>query len=413
MWEPVLDGELAVAARRAIREIADSLAAGHGEPCRPADLALFWAYVAGSFDDAESHYDSAMDALVAATPNERHLSLYGGLAGVGWVLAHVSEDGAADHFLDAVDDGLLTILDAPQWDASYDLISGLVGFGVYFLERLEHLDTDKPRRGLARIVEHLYRTREETAGGVSWFTRVELLPEWQRAVSPRGHYNCGVAHGVPGVIGLLGKIAARPDAPPHARELCLAASTWLEAQRLPTRSPGWYPARALRDEVEREATRAAWCYGDPGIAVVRWATALRLETPVDSAIALARHCALRDPEACGVVDPGFCHGAAGLGHLFNRFYQASGEPLFRTAARSWFERALTMRRPEGVAGFAAFTSRFEHQDARWVPATSLLEGAAGIALALLAACESTEPAWDRLFLSDLPPRDQQTAPVPS
>jgi len=72
-----------------------------------------------------------------------------------------------------------------------------------------------------------------------------------------------------------------------------------------------------------------------------------------------------------VVGAGFCHGAIGLAHIFNRLYQANGEPVFREAARRWFGHVLD---------------------------ESQLEGAAGIGLALLAAMTPLEPRWDRLFL---------------
>ena len=44
----------------------------------------------------------------------------------------------------------------------------------------------------------------------------------------------------------------------------------------------------------------------------------------------------------GVVDAGLCHGAAGLGHVFNRLFQATGEQRLALAAREWFSVALDM-----------------------------------------------------------------------
>jgi hypothetical protein len=39
----------------------------------------------------------------------------------------------------------------------------------------------------------------------------------------------------------------------------------------------------------------------------------------------------------------------------------------------------------------------------WIAESGLLTGAAGIALALLAATTSVEPTWDRLLLAAIPP----------
>ena len=78
-------------------------------------------------------------------------------------------------------------------------------------------------------------------------------------------------------------------------------------------------------------------------------------------------------------DANLCHGAVGLAHLYNRFYQASGEPVLRDAARAWFARTLAMPRAAQI---------------------DLLDGAIGVGLALYAAISTTEPGWDRILLCE-------------
>jgi hypothetical protein len=121
------------------------------------------------------------------------------------------------------------------------------------------------------------------------------------------------------------------------------------------------------------------------------------------ALAIARRAAARPAEQSGVADAGLCHGAAGLGHLFNRMFQATGDACLAEAARFWFEQTLQMRRPgRGVGGYEA-----RHLDGdrkvTWKADPGLLMGAAGIALALLAATTSVEPEWDRVLLVAIPP----------
>src|SRR5207248_4085436 len=107
----------------------------------------------------------------------------------------------------------------------------------------------------------------------------------------------------------------------------------------------------------------------------------------------------RPPDEAGVFDGGLCHGAAGLGHLFNRLFQATGEPRLREAAQFWFQRTLELRRPQGsIAGFAAWGPGPDGS-LNWTDDPGFLTGAAGIALALLAATTPIEPAWDRVFLA--------------
>jgi hypothetical protein len=85
-------------------------------------------------------------------------------------------------------------------------------------------------------------------------------------------------------------------------------------------------------------------------------------------------------------------------------FQATGEPELAEAARAWFERTPAMGRPgRGIGGYEAWLPRDDGAQT-WVAETGLLNGAAGIALALLAATTPIEPAWDRMLLVSIPPR---------
>lgn len=396
-----MEGALADEARAAILDVARALANGVGEPLEPRDAVLFWAYVAGAFDDEwiAHGYDAAVGALCTAVGRTRSAGLFHGEAGTGFALAHVTAPGDADEALIAIDGFFDTVLDVDSWPHDYDLISGIVGIGVYLLERG---DAPTARKALDHVVRHLIANAELTEGGVAWFTRPALLLPHQRTATPNGNFNLGVAHGIPGVIALLGRIAATvPDADPRCRRYGVEAMRWLASQRLIASTNGRYPANVERDGANRGPARTAWCYGDPGVAIAMWSAAARFGEPADAAIELARECTRRPLERCGVVDPSLCHGAGGLAHLFNRFYQRSGDVLFADAARAWIQRTLELRRAEGVGGFAYWWGDLGGTS-EWRPNTTILEGAAGVALALLAAIEPCEPAWDRMLLCDLP-----------
>jgi len=405
-WQPILEGSLAEDARAAVLDVARAIAnhEGASSGTRPSDLTLFWAYVAGAFDDdwVSNSYDEATGALCAHV--ERGLagiSLYGGLAGAGWVLAHVSEEGAADEVLVEIDSIILKALEVDRWTSHYDLVGGLVGHAVYLLERVTSADAPIAREALDRVVDHLAATAEATADGVTWHTAPQLLPPQQREACPEGYFNCGLAHGVPGVVAVLGRIATLPDAAPSVKTLCGEAMRWLHGRQLPPDPRGRYPGWLKRGETGTP-TRTAWCYGDPGIAIAMWSASLRTELPTEPAIALARECIARAPELCGVLDTGLCHGASGLAHIFNRWFQVSGDPVFRDAACTWFRRTLDLRRPEGVAGFPALAPKTGGAELEWIASPDILVGATGVALAMLAALEPVEPKWDRLLQCDMP-----------
>ena len=112
------------------------------------------------------------------------------------------------------------------------------------------------------------------------------------------------------------------------------------------------------------------------------------------ATALAMGAANRPPDQTGVVDAGLCHGSAGLAHLFNRMYQMTAEPILADAARFWVGRTLELC----SAALARDATRTDDAARVAWNGPGLLEGAAGIVLALEAACTTAEPIWDQMLL---------------
>jgi lantibiotic biosynthesis protein len=393
-WEPVLDDELAGRARQVVREICDALADRHEDA--PVDLALLWAYAAAAFDDPETstQYERAADALIARleagfdTP-----ALSDGLAGAGWVLVHLGCE--LPDVLAVIDDALLDVL--ATWQGRYELSRGAIGIGVYFLERLRaDPDLVAAREGIQRVVQRLVATAEITGDRATWHTDPSLLGPAKQARLPDGYRDCGVAHGVAGAIAFLARAAK--VAPTSS--LCEQGLGWLYGQRLPIGSGSRFPSGVLRDGQPLDRARTAWCYGDLGVATICWDAARRLARPAEPWLELVFELAAREPAACGIIDAGLCHGAIGMAHGLGRCFAASREVTLRLAARRWIELALAHRGPNGIAGFVAMQPSL---DGVFGPNADpgFLEGAAGIALALLAASGHEEPAWDRRLMWDM------------
>jgi lantibiotic modifying enzyme len=421
-WQPLLQDALKDRALESVQAIVDDLACWRlvpaGDPSLAsgtAGLALLYGYLAqtqGAPDHAATAVRLLQQATAAVADKPTAASLYGGLAGVGWALAHLrgrlpgldAEDDLAD-----MDEVLLDHLGQSPWRDDYDLISGLVGFGVYALERLPG---PLAAACLGRVLDRLAETAEHSLEGCTWRTSPALIHPEDRGMFPRGYYNLGLAHGVPGVIALLGRACAAISPPiprgsgeggETARALQEGAVQWLLARQGTGGFAAWL-------EPEKGADRPAplgWCYGDPGVAAALLGAARCVGEPdwEREAGATARRAARRPFAETGVVDAGLCHGAAGLGHLFNRLFQATGEPGLAEAARFWFDRALALRRPgQGIGGYSAWAPG-DNGAWTWVADPGLLTGAAGIALALLAATTSLEPCWDRMMLVDIRPED--------
>jgi hypothetical protein len=432
-WTPLLHGALQRRALRAVEAIARELSARATAPPPPdtpppdtpsthapppdapstgdvetaIGATLLHAYLARAYPEAyqaESYrrpLERAID-LVATLPMAP--ALFGGFTGVAWTLTHVlGPDAAPDDPAYEIDAALLTYTGRSPWVREYDLIRGLVGYGVYALERL-------PRPAavqlLARVVDRLAELARPQEVGVAWFSSPALLPAHQRERYPAGLYDLGVAHGVPGVIAFLAAVCRAGYATARIHSLLRGAVEWLLAQ-YPPGAPAAFPAVVPVTGTAAPA-RTAWCYGEPGVAIALLHAA-RSAGRTDwerAAVLLARQAAQRSPAQAQVVDAGLCHGAAGLAHLFNRLFQATGDPVLRNAAIGWFAHTLAMQEPgQGIAGYRAWLPG-PAMDFSWGADPGLLTGAAGVALALLAAATAVEPEWDRLLLVSTRPAPQ-------
>jgi lantibiotic modifying enzyme len=365
-----------------------------------AGLALFFSYLA-QVQSGQGHEDTAMEQLERAIETGAGMrfapGLYSGFTGVAWTLEHLR--GRLFDGVDEEDPGeeaasaLAGLAGLTPWRSDYDLVSGLVGFGVYALERLPR---SWGKECLERVVARLAETAEHLPAGITWKTPPELLGDRNAELFLQGNYNLGVAHGVPGVIAFLAQACAAGLA---ARDILDGTVAWLLAQKLPEGAGSIFPPR-VTPGAEPKPTRLAWCYGDLGIAASLLAAARTIgETAWElEALKIARAAAGRPAESSGVVDAGLCHGAAGVAHMMNRIYQATGDLVLRQAALAWLERILEMR-SQGE-GFGGFTMRVPDESGKlgWRPDAGFLTGSAGVGLALLAALSQVEPEWDRVLL---------------
>jgi hypothetical protein len=203
---------------------------------------------------------------------------------------------------------------------------------------------------------------------------------------------------------LLARACAAGVALDRARPLLDEAARWVLAQEAPDGPPEGFPYAIRPNRPQRNWTRSSWAHGDPGVAVALLAAARCVGVPAweGRALAAALRATTRPPDRTRIFDGGLVIGAAGLAHLLNRLYQATGEERLAERSRFWFARALEMRRPgHGVAGYAAWLPD-ENDVERWWDDPGILVGAAGIALALLSAATPLEPSWDRMMLVDIP-----------
>jgi lantibiotic modifying enzyme len=388
-------GQVVSALDRGLDAIADAICssppAGPALADGSAGMALSLCYIAeataneailGRAGDLLEH---AVDALESEFMGP---SLFKGVAGVGWVCAHLERQRLlptdyAIPTLTELDGLVLEMLRSSPWPLKYDLMFGLVGLGVYALERLPDPCAVEC---VGEAVDRLWELAEHHQVGTSWLTvpRKEVPAPVQDP-----HYDLGNAHGVAGVIAFLAEVCTTGIQRHRAEPLLRQAVAWLISQGVGVAGSveQVFPAIVIPSSRNPEFRRNGWCYGDPGIAcsVLRAANVLGSAEWSAHAMGVARASGRRS-HASSIDELSLCHGAASIAHLYHRLWQATGDSLFSEVARSWIEIMLK--------------TRFQGKGEEPPHDPCFLTGDAGVGLVLVSARypRLLRLGWDRSLL---------------
>ena len=433
-WAAVLSGDRRTRARAAARDVGNRLRdraivteAVRAAPqqsnypqsvqWRPYDiaqgeagLALTCGYLDRCFP-TEGWDVVAHDFLAAAAQSAQGIrlppALFGGLGGLGFAAMMLSRDGARyGRLVTAIETELVPETHALAQAvrgrheglsvSEFDAISGLAGIGGYLLA---HRASPAMGGAMKHALEALVRLVSGSHLRPLWFTPPELIPDENTAARyPYGSLNCGLAHGIPGPLAVLA-LALSEGAPINGLDEAVEqVAAWLAAHRCDDRwGVNWPTMVTLPDAPgQDEPSRAAWCYGSPGVARALWLAGRAMCDAALQDLAIeAMGSVYRRPIPVRQIDsPTFCHGIAGLLQITLRFWNDTRLPVFAQAAADLTDQILAAYEPDAsLLGF-----RCLEPGGKRVDHAGLLDGAPGVALALLAATTAVEPTWDRLFL---------------
>ena len=286
-------------------------------------------------------------------------------------------------------------------NGDFDAISGAAGILVYLIS------VPKPQMLVVQAIEELLHALIWFGMGANeperWIVPPELMPfEGDRESFPNGIVNLGLAHGVPGPLAAL-SLAWLLGYRVEGQDAAIAAmSNWLESHYLldpwGINWPTFVPAEYLLSRQKwttLQPARAGWCYGAPGVARSLWLAGEALgDLPLQRmAIASLESVLSRPIEVRSLDSPTLCHGVSGLLVICLRFLQDSESHLIRERIPLLVEQILAACSTE-----YRFVVRDHRPQEEVVDCPGFLAGAAGVALALLAAAAPVEPTWDRALL---------------
>lgn len=387
-----------------------------------AGLSLLWAHLDRCCpnDGWDKQFHSSLN-LAAKAAETHHLvspSLFSGLTGVAFAAQYASNGSRRySRLLTTLDTHICSSLkpsisffrgDVPAFGAPvelFDLISGLSGAVAYLLTR--YGTAREVDQTVEEILLCFVRLALETNGLPAWHTPLHYTRSYDsmRSSFPQGFLNCGLAHGIPGPLAAMAlghryglSIKGLPEAIEHI-------ATWLLEHR---HDDAWgmnWPCGVGLDATESGVSvsaasatppsHAGWCYGSPGISrsLLLSGLALKNEKFCSAAVEAIEAVIRRPYEIRALKSSTFCHGIAGLLQVVHRFSKEEPRQSLQAGLTEIASTLLSMYDPQSTFGYQSYTS-----EGLMIDSPSLLDGAAGVSLALMAIGFDAEPVWDRAFL---------------
>ncbi len=378
---------------------------GTGLLAGAAGITLLYAYLSKTFPDKDYLQVTGdfLDNLSEALANDvQGHGLSGGVAGIAFVFQHLRNIGVLDVSedlnLSELDEFICQAVESEFQNASWDPLHGMVGLGIYFLER--NTETGE-KKYLEKIVEHLATMRTALGENMVWIT-----PGFGKYSND--NYNFGMAHGMPGILSFLAQVHTRGIKQAEIESMLASCIPFLLQNELLDGGAMVFPSSLdviAANEKKESYSRLAWCYGDLCVAnaLTHCGKILPGKGWKEKGIEVALKTTQRTFDNSGCADASFCHGSVGIAHQYRRLYKYTKNEEFKMAAENWLH--LTQQhyyKPgEGVGGY--FYRSFNAQTDSFEPVKEygLLEGSAGIALVYLSFLSNIKPDWDIIFLTNV------------
>ena len=318
-------------------------------------------------------------------------SLCTGIAGVGWLIDHLCQQG----FL--ADDPCVILSDIDEYlyreafnklrIGYFDFLHGAMGIVFYLV-----------KRNRQDYLHHLIRALSNI---VVWDGD---CAKW-RAVSKHEEkileFSISLSHGCSSLALVLGKILQIMPEEEMVKRLLKGTVEFICKQEISVEQYGCYfPAYSIESQQgDIPKSRLAWCHGDIGVALAIWQTGIRLRNQawIDKGMDVLLFSAnRRGATENRIEDAGICHGASGVAHIFNRLYRNTRDVAFKDAAAYWCREALSLGiLGDGLTAYEAWSSK-ESKNVKLNK--SFLSGIAGFGLSLLSFIMPKDPAWDDCLL---------------
>ena len=366
-------------------------------------IAMFHFYCAKYFDDdrfSETGVEIISSCIEKINEGYSYPTYCTGIAGFGWVLQHLLDEGFIDLDLDELlspfDIYLKSQMRLDLENDFFDFLHGAMGYGFYFLKRMlsEHTSEEIKQKYtlyLEELIDGLERMSKKDAGGLWWDS---ILNKEQ---NNRG-INLSFSHGMSSIVYILSRFYFAGISQSRIKTILGQVPSFLIKQKNPGKDgislfPSWIE---LNKPLEYKS-RLAWCYGDLGISfALQWLSKILNDNELSvMAEKILIHSSQRtEPELSLVKDTGFCHGSFGNAQIFRVTGLHTKQKKLQEVADFWMKDGLAQYTGSPEEPFKQWVA----PDKSWRMELNLLEGLSGIGLVLIDHLSDSPNNWDECLM---------------
>jgi len=294
------------------------------------------------------------------------------------------------------------LVDGHPHPGHYNLFTGVLGIGASLLTLAQG---GPPSFALRTLLAHLcwLGQRDGTRDGeeyMQWYHHPGLRQRQERWHALESAYTgYGMRRGIAGLIAFFCLVFQHaPDAdradiletlPPLVHQL-------QEGLHHEAENASWVCKEESDDYHPQKAySSLSWCSGLSGSAYALWLAGhvLQQTTLQEEALRMLQTVGERARHQHQLAGPGLCHGIGGALQVCARVANETRDPILMENVHQMMQTVVGQFEQDRPFGYRAVEPEFIRVDSPW-----LLEGAAGVALALLTVIRPDAPSWDRLLL---------------
>ncbi|WP_299211116.1 lanthionine synthetase LanC family protein [uncultured Dokdonia sp.] len=342
--------------------------------------------------DRSIYIDEHIEYIIETLDENSNLfvSLSNGIAGVGFCLHYIQENNLSEYdledTLEEIDEILEdTMYETGQNENNFDPLHGSIGIALYLIKRKKYFSS------IAILVQKIYDKIIKDEHEFKWQT-------YDQFRTKKMVYDFGLAHGNASLLFFLSKCYNHNINSDLSKDMMYNIISFYNRNEQKIEETGSiYPSSISVESYssnKQSFSRLAWCYGDLGALHALFFAATSLEDKL-----LIKHfkdliiqtTSRKEPAETIIKDACFCHGSAGLAHIYSKLSKKIDDYRVKEAATYWLKETLGYKKSDDVF----FSLRDDVENINYM---SLLDGVTGVSSVLCSIDNIKIKEWDSFLL---------------